>query len=163
MKEILLWSIFAVCLIRKRQIKRLKYKQRSRWSRAWLLKRHRFSHVQLLKELRSEPEDWRNYLRMDVEAYNYLLELVSPYITKQDTCMRTAISAHERLTATLRFLATGRSYKDLEFTALISKSALSELVPETCNIIYKVLKKEYLKVSNSDLYLFLLQKKTAIK
>ncbi|KAJ8975151.1 hypothetical protein NQ317_012429 [Molorchus minor] len=42
--------------------------------------------------------------------------------------MRTAISPHERLTATLRFLATGQ---DLEFTTIISKQALSEIIPET--------------------------------
>ncbi|VEN41894.1 unnamed protein product [Callosobruchus maculatus] len=34
--------------------------------------------------------------------------------------MRQSISPHERLTATLRFLATGRSYEDLKFSVAIS-------------------------------------------
>ncbi|CAH1981845.1 unnamed protein product [Acanthoscelides obtectus] len=59
--------------------------------------------------------------------------------------MREAISAHERLSATLRFLATGRSYKDLEFTTIMSKQSLSEIIPETCDVIYRVLKKDFLK------------------
>ena len=108
---------------------------------------HNFSHIKLLRELRDEPNDWRNYLRMDIETYTHLLELVTPHIIKQDTCMRTAISPHERLTATLRFLVAGRSYKDLEFSTIISKQALSEIIPETCEAIFKVLRKEYLKVS----------------
>lgn len=79
---------------------------------------------EVLCELRGEPEDWWNYLRMDTETYCRLLKLVTPHIVKQNTCMKRAISPHERLTATLRFLATGRNYKDLEFTTTMSKQAL---------------------------------------
>lgn len=148
MEEVLLWSIFACCLVKKKKrLDRRRSTTRSMWSRKWLLKRQRFSHIRLLHELRDDPNDWRNYLRMDIDTYSYLLELVTPHITKQDTCMRTAISPHERLTATLRFLATGRSYKDLEFTTIISKQSLSEIIPETCKAIYMVLKNEHLKVS----------------
>ncbi|KAJ8965637.1 hypothetical protein NQ314_003987 [Rhamnusium bicolor] len=61
--------------------------------------------------------------------------------------MRSAISAHERLTVTLRFLATGRSYEDLKFSTRISPQALSYIIPETCNAIHDVLQ-SYIKVSN---------------
>ncbi|KAG5863759.1 hypothetical protein JTB14_030616 [Gonioctena quinquepunctata] len=64
--------------------------------------------------------------------------------------MRNAISVHERLSATLRFLATGRSYKDLEFTTFMSKQSLSEIIPETCVAIYKVLKNKCLKFPESE-------------
>jgi hypothetical protein len=85
--------------------------------------------VNLLWELRNKPEDWRNYLRMDRDTYLKFLSLVTPEIQKKDTTTRRAITPHERPTATLRFLATGRSYKDLEFTTVISKQALSRIVP----------------------------------
>ena len=94
-----------------------------------------------------EPDDWRNYLRMDTSAYCQLLELVRPYILKQDRCTRKVITPHERLTATLRYLARGRSLKDLEFKTIISKPALSQIFPETCDAICLVLKNNYLKVS----------------
>nr|XP_022911033.1 uncharacterized protein LOC111422060 [Onthophagus taurus] len=87
---------------------------------------------------------------MDIDTYNYLLELVTPHIIKENTCMRTAISPHERLAATLRFLATGRSYKDREFTTIISKQSLNEIIPETCEVILKVLKNEYLKFPKTE-------------
>ena len=76
-----------------------------------------------------------------------LLTLVTPIIKKKDTIMRTAIAPHERLSATLRFLATGRCYEDLKFSTAISPQALSLIVPETCKAIYKVLRDDYMNVS----------------
>ncbi|XP_026482678.1 uncharacterized protein LOC113390772 [Ctenocephalides felis] len=71
--------------------------------------------------------------------------MVSPLSRRQDTIMRKAISPHEKLTATLRFLASGRSYEDLKFTTLISPQALGVIIPETCEAISKVLEKNYFK------------------
>uniref|UniRef100_I3JLH2 DDE Tnp4 domain-containing protein n=1 Tax=Oreochromis niloticus TaxID=8128 RepID=I3JLH2_ORENI len=51
---------------------------------------------------------FRDLLRMSVEDFNYLLERVSPAIIKKDTHLRKAISPRERLSVTLRFLATGK-------------------------------------------------------
>ena len=73
----------------------------------------------MLEELRLYPDDFQNYLRMDYDIYNELLELISPLIVKQDTNFRDAITPHERLAATLRYLATGRSYADLKFSIRI--------------------------------------------
>ncbi|KAF2882366.1 hypothetical protein ILUMI_23811 [Ignelater luminosus] len=64
-----------------------------------------------------------------INTYTDLLSLVTPDISKTDTCMRRAITLHEQLTATLGFLATGRSYRDLEFTTAVSKQSLSCIFP----------------------------------
>jgi len=61
--------------------------------------------------------------------------------------MRRVIAPHERLSVTLGFLATGRSYEDLKFSAAISPQALGLIIPETCAAIYEVLKKDHLKES----------------
>lgn len=110
------------------------------------MKRQEFSHINLIRELRNDPNDFRNYLRMDEDTYVLLLSLVSNTIQKQDTVMKKSISPHERLTATLRSLATGRSYTDLQHSTIISKPALCKIVPETCRAIYSALKDTYLKV-----------------
>lgn len=115
-------------------------------------KKERYSHINLLNELKFHPKDWHNYLRMNGDTYLNLLSLITPLIIKKDTLMRNAISPHERLTATLRFLATGRSYEDLKFSAIISPQALSYIVPETCKAIYKVLHKDYLKIIKKDYF-----------
>lgn len=143
-------SILAVCVIKKKQLILQKINEnkinKKKWSKNWLLKRQQFSHVNLISELSGKPDDFRNYLRMDEETYSLLLSLVSNTIQKQNTVMRKCISPHERLTATLRFLATGRSYTDLQYSTIISKPALSKIIPETCDAIYSALKDTYLKV-----------------
>ncbi|KAG5863376.1 hypothetical protein JTB14_013268 [Gonioctena quinquepunctata] len=62
--------------------------------------------MNLLTELKVVPKDWHNYLRMSEETYLNLLSLVSP-LRRNDTVIRNAITPYERLTAMLRFLATG--------------------------------------------------------
>lgn len=138
-----------------------KSKKRSRWTKDWLKKREKLSHVNLLEELRLEPRDWMNYLRMDAATYEELLCYVEPLIKKKDTVMRGAITPHERLTATLRFVATGRTLEDMKFSVIISPQALSQIIPETCRAIISVLKDEYMKVSKLYTvlcYIFLLPK-----
>lgn len=121
-------------------------KRRSIWAKQWLLQRKTFSHINLLNELKLNPGDWFNYLRMDENTYLELLKAVTPFIIKKNTHLREAISPHERLTVTLRYLATGRSYEDLKFSAAISAQSLGQIIPETCTAIYRVLKMEYMKV-----------------
>jgi hypothetical protein len=77
--------------------------------------------------------------------YLTLLSVVSPLIQKKNTTMWQAITRRKRLTATSRFLSTGRSYEDLKFSTMMSPQALGKIIPETCCAIYKVLK-EYYKV-----------------
>lgn len=107
------------------------------WAKKWLIERKKFSHITLLKELHGD--DFRNYLRMDYDCFNEL-NLVSPLISKQNTHMREAVSAEERLVATLRYLATSRDYADLKFSTAISPQLQSKIIPETCNAIFKVLR-----------------------
>ncbi|XP_068127844.1 putative nuclease HARBI1 [Hyperolius riggenbachi] len=93
----------------------------------------------------SAPDDYRNYLRMPQEAFHYLLHVVTPLISKEDTWMRKSITPEQRLTATLRFLATGRSLQDLKFSTGISPQALGIIIPETCQAIIDALKGEFMK------------------
>ena len=113
----------------------------------WLMKRNNLSHINLLKELKLEPDDWYSYLRTDSEAYLELFQKVTPRIRKCDSVMRRAITPRERLSVTLRFLAAGRSYEDLKFSATLLPQALGVIIPETCAAVYEVLRKDYLKVS----------------
>ena len=48
-----------------------------------------------------------NFIRMDRSSFCDLLEKVSPLISKEDTTMRQAISAGERLAVTHCYLASG--------------------------------------------------------
>lgn len=119
------------------------------WVKEWLQDRESLSHMKLVKRLKNtSTEDLKNYLRMDEACFKKILKLVKPYLQRKNTVMRKAISAEERLLVTLRFLATGRTFEDLKYSAIISPQALGKIIPETCQCIYKALKKEYLKVSS---------------
>ncbi|KAK9701028.1 hypothetical protein QE152_g30850 [Popillia japonica] len=59
--------------------------------------------------------------------------------------MRESISARHRLDVTLRFLATGETYRSLMYSTRIHETTISKIIPETCSAIYKRLKGEYLK------------------
>ncbi|CAL1596137.1 unnamed protein product [Knipowitschia caucasica] len=64
--------------------------------------------------------------------------------------MRLSISAKERLVLTLRFLATGESFTSLNFQFRVGKSTISQIVSETCEALYRVLAKDYLKTPTTE-------------
>lgn len=88
---------------------------------------------------------------MDKADFDELLTKVTPLMHRQDTWMREAISVSERLSITLRYLATGLgdSYQSLEYLYRIPKSTSSSMIPETCQAIYDCLRDEYMKVSKT--------------
>ena len=86
---------------------------------------------------------------METLLCDELLEKVRPHISKQDTTMRDAISAHDRLCLTLRFLVSGASYKDLMYSFRISSATISKSIPEVCKAINEVLKDGYLEAPSS--------------
>lgn len=82
-----------------------------------------------MKEFQNEPNDWWNYIRIDEKTYVKLLRLVAPFIVKNDTDMRRGITPHERLSAIIRFFATGK--KDMEFSTYRYDSL--KLLPASIN------------------------------
>lgn len=123
-------------------------KKKRIWCKNWYKNRNKYSHINLLKELEiEEPGDLYNYLRMNIESFQFLLQLIEPKITKQNTKMRQSVTARERLIATLRYLATGRTYADMKFTCAISPQLLGKIIPETCRELFMALKDEFIKVS----------------
>ena len=73
-----------------------------------IAKRNARGTCQFFRELKVEdPEQFRQYHRLNRESFNEILAMVSPLISKQDTHLRMAITSSERLSITLRFLATG--------------------------------------------------------
>ncbi|XP_073445340.1 uncharacterized protein [Dendrobates tinctorius] len=122
------------------ELRRSKRKRRM-WTREWLEQRSKFTHMHLVRELQEKnPQDFQNDLRMSEESFKLLLECVRPLIERQDTRMRAAVSAEVNLAVTLHFLSTGRSMKELQFSAAVSRSLLSVLIPETCNAIVRSLR-----------------------
>ena len=83
---------------------------------------------------------------MSVVEFNYLEEAITPYVKLQDTSFRPAISVREQLGITLRFLATGDSFRSMTYQGLMSASSVTRIVPRVCRALIEVLKDE-IKVS----------------
>ena len=83
---------------------------------------------------------------MTASDFKLLLQLIGPSIKKQDTNMREAIPISTRLAVTLRFLATGDSYRTFMYIFRISVPAISISIPEACQALIKSLK-GYVEVS----------------
>lgn len=74
--------------------------------------------------------------------FEYLLNKVAPLITKKDTQLREAIPAKMRLAITLRYLASGDTFRSLHYLFKVSSSAISLIVREVCAAIQNVLQNE---------------------
>ncbi|KAG0713730.1 Protein ALP1-like [Chionoecetes opilio] len=98
-------------------------------------------------------EDSRGFYefhRMSKDNFVKLLNLVSPLIRKQDTKLRKAVSPAQRLSVTLRYLATGESRRSLEFQYRISHNLISSIIPEVCDALFAVLRGTYLKLPTTS-------------
>ncbi|XP_053690751.1 uncharacterized protein LOC128739298 [Sabethes cyaneus] len=131
----------------KRNQRKLKQKRKI-WVREFILKRSERGFMQTLyREIQQEdPRLYRNFVRLSSEDFNYLLQRVAPYIRKQDTILRKSISPEERLCLTLRFLATGDSYKSLMYLFRIPSNTVSTIIPEVCRAIFNVLKDDFMSI-----------------
>ncbi|KAB0789962.1 hypothetical protein PPYR_15278 [Photinus pyralis] len=124
-------------------------RKRRWWVRPWIEQRETNSQGNsnlLHNELAVlDKENYKNFIRMDEDTFNDLLKLIENDIQKQDTKFRNAISAKDRLSVTLRYLATGESYKSLSFSFRMGQSTIAGIIPEVCIAIYNNLKNQYLK------------------
>lgn len=94
-----------------------------------------------LSELLAETSgEFDNFVRMSFNDFEYLLQKISPVVAKQDTDWRDAIPVKIRLAVTLRYLATGDSYKSLHHLFKISSQIISKIMPEVCLALNEVLK-----------------------
>lgn len=92
-------------------------------------------------ELLYEPSgEFHNFCRMSYNDFEFLLRKISPMISKKDTDFRDAIPAKFRLAITLRFLASGDSYKSLHYLFKVSVSMISITIREVCRALNEILK-----------------------
>ncbi|XP_049769195.1 uncharacterized protein LOC126106842 [Schistocerca cancellata] len=132
---------------------RRKRKARRCWVRPWLERRDegRGIYSLLMKELRPEdPQEFQNFIRMDMACFEKLLSLIENGIRKCDTVMREAITPSRKLVVTLRFLATGESFKSLAFSHRIAQPTISKVVVDVCTAICNTLKDQYLKAPATE-------------
>lgn len=126
--------------------------KRKIWSRSWLQRRQEGKGLlhMLNEELKVEDiNSYNNFLRMNSSQFEELLKIVSNNISKKDTFMRASISARNKLEITLRYLATGETFRSAMYNTRIHETTISRFVPEVCQAIINNLKEKYLKTPDT--------------
>ncbi|XP_066957950.1 uncharacterized protein [Macrobrachium rosenbergii] len=101
----------------------------------------------LMEELLTQaPDLYRNFICIDRGLFNETVERVTPYIQKKVTFWRKLIEPGLRVAITLRFFATGDSYKSLQYSFWVAHNTISYIVPETCRAIVAAFRDEELQV-----------------
>ena len=62
-----------------------------------------------------DSDGFKGYVRMDINHFEEFVHLLSPFLQKQDTNMRECISPEERCCVTLGYLASGKSFRSLQY------------------------------------------------
>ena len=122
--------------------------QRSCQTRPWLQRRELYGQYEhLMREIKEEdPKAFQIFQRLTPTVWNELYEKVAPRLQRKVTPMRDPISPGLRLAITLRFLASGDSYRTHMFGFRVADNTICGIVPETCKAIHEVLAEEYFKV-----------------
>lgn len=122
-----------------REIQRKRKQRKKFWMKDWYKKRgtHSFQFT-LLRELAdggdyNHLQDHKRFMRIDEELFKEILQKIGPRIHKQTTNMRQPISPAERLSITLRYIATGSL--GVEYGFRVSHSSLMKIIPETLQAI----------------------------
>ncbi|KAH7941761.1 hypothetical protein HPB49_017110 [Dermacentor silvarum] len=82
---------------------------------------------------------------MSLQQFDFLESLVRPLVEVQETQMREPLSSAEGSAKTLRFLACENSYQYLSYSFSVGKATVSQLVPQVCKAIWKVLQPRFLR------------------
>ena len=135
-------------LQQKTQKKRKILKRRRRWIRPYLRRRAFQGHYNnLIHELSLEDQPlYRNFLRLKEDLFNEIVERVQPHIERQTTNFRDPLDVGLRVAITLRYLATGNSYKSLGYSFRVAPNTVSLIVPETCRAIVAAYGDEVMKL-----------------
>ena len=97
----------------------------------------------IFKELKEQDSvGFKGYVRMGFDHFKELVHLLSPFLQKQDANIRECISPGERCCVTLRYLASGESFRSLEYQFRISKKTISYIVYEVAFAITQALGEE---------------------
>lgn len=102
----------------------------------------------LSRELMLDTYLFQNFTRMSKQDFEFLVQTIGHRIARTNTNMRENVPITTRLAITLRFLATGDSYRSLMYLFKVHYSTISLLVQEVCSALIEGLKDFIRGISN---------------
>jgi hypothetical protein len=142
-------TALALVLLDEDEIQNQK-EEREYWVRPWLDNRKQFgTYHSLFQELKKDEKAFKEFIRMDESQFEFLVERLTQKIIKEDTTMRQCIKPHEMVCLTLRYLASGESFRSLEFQFRIGRKTVSKIVYDVCRAIFETLGPDHLNTPRS--------------
>ena len=122
------------------------------WVRPWLERRIELGqYTRLMEELRVEDvRAFKNFLRMDPDMFQEILQRLVPRLTKIDTFCRKALSPGLKLAFTLRYLASGDNYHSLMYSFRVPHNTISKVIPEVCEAIIAEFAEEVIECPTTE-------------
>ncbi|CAH2088993.1 unnamed protein product [Euphydryas editha] len=90
------------------------------------------------------------YERMSLHKFNELVQIMQPYIKREDTLFRKAIGVEEKLMVTMRYLATGDSFKTIAESFRLGYTTVQEIIHTTCPALWEVLSKMVMPIPDEE-------------
>nr|CAI5847185.1 unnamed protein product [Callosobruchus analis] len=101
----------------------------------------------LFKNVRKDDERFFQYTRMSQNTFDHILQKVEPRLTKNWCNLhKQSILPEERLVITIRYLATGSSFKSISFAFRIGASTAGKIVAETTTVLWDELQPFHMPV-----------------
>lgn len=149
----LIRSILIYKYLKRKNIK----KKKSRiWVRSIFIEEKRFQQDDsnnLIKEtINSDNDKYLEYLRMNVDTFTELLQLIESDIIKKDV-VRSPIPARTRLEICLRYLASGDSMHSISFAFRVGVNTVSNIISETCQAIWNNLKTKVFPENDENVWI----------
>ena len=133
--------LYHVQLIQLQQVlqrrRRRRRQQRTVWVRGWISRRLDLGiYDQLMVELRREdPSSFQNFMRMPPGMFDELLNRLTPRLLRPSTFCRENLAPGLKLAITLRHLASGTKYRDMQYGWRVPHNTISKVVKEVCYAI----------------------------
>ena len=94
-------------------------------------------YEKLIKHLRQgDVKSFKNFVRIDPDTFNQMVEDLTPRLQKKTTNRRKPMCTGLKLAITLRYLATGDSYKSLAYGFRVAPNTIVTVVADVCQGIY---------------------------
>ena len=137
---------------RRAEMRERRRRRRQWWVRPWILRRPELGlYDRLMVELRNEdPASFHNFMRMTPAMYDEIVARLTPHITKQSTKMREPLEPGLKVALTLRHLAAGSTYKDMQYGWRVPHNTISKVVREVCQAIVDEYTEEQLSMPETE-------------
>ena len=110
---------------------------RTVWVRQWILRRPEYGlYDKLMVELRKEdPRAFQQFMRMPPAMFDELVQRLTPRLSKQDTNWRGSLEPGLKVAITLRHMASGNTYRNMQYGWRVPHNTISVLVREVVQAI----------------------------